>query len=202
MEINKPNRIIVHCSDISEKVAYDQFNSINAYHRDERGFPKSSLGLYIGYHVLITGGKNYKCKEDIDIGAHCNQTINGLTINLQSLGICWGGDGDVEYPSSEHYRLLQAQIWAWQDKYNIPNDRVEFHRKWATAKTCPGSLLNNEWLKQLLTRPIINLNPQTTVIPTKVDSCTVEKGIIKDKDLQISRLQSLIALLTKIWNKI
>lgn len=186
--VNKPTLILVHCSDIPESASYDQFKMINDYHRDDRGFPKSSLGFYVGYHALVTGGKNYKCKEDTDEGAHCNQSLNGLSINFQSLGICWGGDGDVELPSDIHYKLLQKQIWAWQDKYNISNKNVKFHREFATWKTCPGTKIDQTWLDTLLTRPII-------------DTCKPERDIIKEQDKQISVLKQLLQMFINLFKK-
>lgn len=180
---NNPKMIIIHCSDVQETVLYNQFNSINNYHRDDRGFPESSIkGNFVGYHSLITGGINYKCKEDNDIGAHCNQVVDGLSVNFQSLGVCVGFDGDVEYMSQIHYNLLQKQVWVWQDKYNIPDSKVYFHRYFATTKTCPGVLLSEEWLKKLLKRDV--------TIPT--ESCTAEKAVIAEQKKQIWRLQELV----------
>lgn len=176
--MNIPKYIVIHCSDVSEKIQYNQLNSINTYHRDERQFPLSTLGYWVGYHYLITGGEIYQCRLDSDEGAHCNQGFDGLTVypagsgkalsmNLQSIGICWGGDGDLEHPSTIHYNLLQKKIWDIQDKYNIPNMNVFFHRKFSTSKTCPGSLIIDEWLKLLLTRQVYKPIEE---IPTEI--CT------------------------------
>jgi hypothetical protein len=96
----------------------------------------------VGYHYLITGEREYKCRADTDVGAHCNQGYDGKTVyqpgtydstkiksmNYQSIGICVGFDGDIEYPTPIQYGLLQKRIWALQDKYNIPNENVKFHR--------------------------------------------------------------------------
>lgn len=152
--MNKPKKILVHCSDVSQTELKDQFNSINKYHKDVREFPVSSLGIYVGYHRLITGGKNYKCREDFEIGAHCNNVVDGLSMNLQALGVGVGFDGDIEMPTTEHVKLLQQQIWEWQDKHTISNKDVEFHRDYATNKTCPGRLITREWLDEILKRPI------------------------------------------------
>lgn len=140
--MNRPQYILIHCSDDSYTNCFDQLNKINIYHRDERGFPISSLGYWVGYHRLITGDKNYQCRLDTDVGAHCNQGYDGKTVyapgtyddtkiksmNFQSLGICWGGDGDIQFPTPIQYGLLQKQIWEWQDKWKIPNENVLFHR--------------------------------------------------------------------------
>jgi hypothetical protein len=108
------------------------------------------LGYYVGYHVLITGGKAVKCKEDFEEGAHTNQQVNGISMNFQSLAVCMGFDGDVEMPDPYMVQLMWDQVYAWQKKYNIPNEDVKFHRDYATSKTCPGSLITRNWLDQIL----------------------------------------------------
>lgn len=162
---NDPKYIIIHCTDCPYRVIQNQYIACNQWHKD-RNFPISSLGQYIGYHCLITDGINYKCRLETDEGAHCNQGFDGKTVyqpgqkpagvlsmNFQSLGIAIGFDGDSEMPTNPDYVLLQKQVWAWQDFYNIPNERVYFHRFFA-PKTCPGKLITDQWLKDLLTRPL------------------------------------------------
>lgn len=187
---NTPKMIIIHCSDVTEK-QWDQFQAINTYHKNDRGFPISSLGYYVGYQRLITGGKNYQCRLDTDVGAHCNQQVDGLSVNFQSLGICVGFDGDIEYMSMVHYDLLKKQVKDWQKQYSIPNEKVFFHRHFALEKSCPGNLLDSEWLRNLLA-----IDPS----PDK-DSCLVEKEIIVQKDKQIFNLQTLVQSIIKLFNK-
>lgn len=187
--MNEPKYIIIHCSDVSRLAASDQFKSIDNYHKGQY-FPISSLGYYVGYHSLITGGKNYKCRLDSDVGAHCNQQIEGKSLNFQSLGVCIGFDGDVEYPDGTQYKLLQDQVWTWQKQYNIPNDRVKLHREFATSKTCPGSLITKEWLAGLLAYP------QPVTKP--VEQCIKQENIIKEQESKISILQSIIARIKSI----
>lgn len=193
--MNISRYVVIHCSDISYRKEFDQFNNINSYHKN-RGFPKSSLGIFVGYHALITGDKVYNCKEDTDVGAHCNQGYDGskvypagsglaLSMNYQSLGVCVGFDGDIEMPTAKQYELLQAQVWAWQDRYLIPNERVFFHRKFATGKTCPGSLITVQWLKDLLTRP-------KPIIEEKDRQCVDIEPLIEKKKRWYNNLMSFI----------
>ena len=147
---NNIKYIILHTSDVLESVLYNQFNSINKYHKDDRKFPISSLGYYVGYHWLITGGKKYQCRLDTDEGAHCNQKESGTSLNFQSIGICWGGDGDLELPSSENRRLLAELIKEKMKEYNIPRNKVKFHRDFILWKTCPGTLFDSKYLDSLL----------------------------------------------------
>ena len=200
---NQIKYIVIHCSDVSERSIFDQLKSINEYHRDVKMFPKSSLNYWVGYHYLITGNTIYQCRADGDVGSHCNQGYDGikvyppgsglaLSMNYQSCGICWGGDGDIEFPSPKHYELLQKKVWEVQDKYKIPNERVFFHRKFSISKTCPGSLITDQWLKDLLTRP--KVIPETP----KTDSCL---SVIIEKDKQISRLQELVQSIINFFRK-
>lgn len=178
---NHPIYIIIHSTDVSYRTLKNQLNSVNEYHRSQ-SFPLSRLGYHVGYHSLITDGINYRTRLDSEEGAHTKQKENGLSINLQSLGVCVGFDGDVEYPTGADYSLLQRQVWAWQDMYVIPNDHVLYHRHFNTAKTCPGSLLGGEWLDTLLNR---------TPVIKPADQEEKQKEILQVK---ISLLQKLINL--------
>lgn len=186
---NTPQWIIIHCSDVSYTKISDQFVSINAYHRDDREFPVSSLGLYVGYHRLITGGKNYKCREDWEVGAHCNQKLDGKSMNTQSLGICVGFDGDIEYLKQNEYDLLKAQVNEWQNKYAISNDRVVYHHHFATEKTCAGSLLGLEWMVNLLKKEISVKTPE---------QCEKQEGIIKAQNDKIAWYKEIFNFLANL----
>lgn len=147
--MNNPKYIVVHCSDVSYRQVFDQYNAINQYHKDQ-GFTYSSLKNFIGYHRLITGNTNYQCRTDYEEGCHTATVVDGLSMNVQSLGICVGFDGDIEYPTPKQYELLQQQIWNWMDRYNIPGERVLMHRHFNKNKTCPGSLIGDEWMRRLV----------------------------------------------------
>lgn len=190
--INIPKFIVIHCTDYPRRLIPDQMVACEGWHKD-RDFPISSLGLHIGYHRLITGESNYKCREDYDVGAHCNQQFEGKSLNFQSLGVCIGFDGDEEMPTSIEYDLLKKQVWEWQDKYSIPNNRVVFHRYFSKDKTCPGNLINNFWLENLLKREQVT---------SKFDVLEKEKACINEvEDLKVT-LKWYQRLLTKfkvVW---
>ena len=179
--------ILIHCTDYPRSQMPDQFLACNSWHKD-RDFPLSSLNYYIGYHRLITGEKNYQARLDNEVGAHCNQQVNNLSMNVQSLAVCVGFDGDIELLTTMEYALLQKQVWEWQDQYKIPNENVKFHREFATNKTCPGSLITSAWLKSLLERPIIIQN-----IPLKpiLNTCIAQEAEIKDLKAKISWFQEV-----------
>ncbi len=149
MLTNEPTHIIIHTSDVPTNKLWNQLWSINRYHK-RQGFPRSRKGYYVGYHRLITGSKNYQCKQDNEVGAHCNTKLSGKSLNYQSLGICVGFDGDIEYMNPTHFKLLKEQVKAWQKYYKISDDYVKFHRDFNKWKTCPGSLIGKEFLANLL----------------------------------------------------
>lgn len=184
---NNPKKIIVHCSDVSYRVQPDQFNSINSYHRDVREFPKSSLGFFVGYHYLYTGGKEYVCKLETDIGAHCNQQVDGKSLNYQSIGLCLGFDGDIEYPPAKEEELLKKRLLDLMKRYNIKRKDVEFHRAYATDKTCPGSLITDKWLDDILAEPIA-----TPIVKPIENSCYQEKETIKLQQQKLSMWEAFI----------
>lgn len=148
--MNQKLFIIIHSSDVLSSKIYDQLKSINSYHKSEN-FPQALTGMYVGYHRLITGGRNYQCRFDGEVGAHDNkQNKEGVSYNTISLGIAWGGDGDLELPSPSARAMLQKQIWAWQATYLIPDANVLYHHSHNTLKTCPGSLFTVDYLRGLL----------------------------------------------------
>lgn len=194
---NNPRYIVIHCSDVSEKTQWDQFSSINTYHRDVRGFPRSSAGLFVGYHYLITGGKEYKCKEDWEEGAHCNQIVDGVSMNFQSVGVCVGFDGDVEFPSPEHMTLLKKRVRALQQRYGITNDRVKFHRDFQPAKTCPGSLVTRAWYDAYVSND--SVPPTIPIEPSPKPKSEVQKQEeIRKIQAQVPLLRQLVDALVKL----
>ncbi len=188
--INNNKYILIHCSDVKQNKIFDQFKSINQYHRDVRGFPKSSLGIYVGYHYLITGNKTYKCKEDWEVGAHCNMVIDGLSMNWQSIGVAIGFDGDLEYPTDTHLKLFKSLMDDLMIKYDIPIENIRFHRDYdVKGKTCPGILFTRMYLESIL-------NP--VKIPVSIEKCNDEKSIIEIQQKQLSNLQKFISVLLSL----
>lgn len=201
---NVPRYYVLHCSDTSYRSVYDQFNSINTYHRDVRDFPQSSLGLYVGYHDLFSGGKYYKCKEEWEVGAHCNQGYDGvrvyppgtagkLSMNYQSIGGCVGFDGDIEQMPLIEQGLLQKRLWEVQDKY--PGIIFKFHRDFA-SKTCPGTLITPLWLLNLLKRP-----SPAVVAPKPIEStCISQEKVITEQKVKLAWYQSVFSWLKTPWS--
>lgn len=193
--------LLIHGTDYSYRALYDQRTACEGWHKD-RDFPISSLGSQIGYHHLFTGGKAYRCKADTDQGAHCNTVVNGISLNFQSLGYAVGFDGDIELMPAIEYGLLQRQVWADQDKYGIPNNRVLFHRDFTSTsagnkKTCPGSLITNAWLNTFLTRPSAVIPP----LKAEENTCIAqEKEIVHLKEV-VTWYETLVQKFYNIFSK-
>ncbi len=155
MSINNPKYILVHCSAVSRKKAPTQFWAINRYHGVERGFPMSSMGYFGGYHFFYEpNGTELRYKRDWEVGAHCNSKVNGVSMNFQSISLCWGGDGDNETPTPKQTENMRIRIKKLVEKYNIPltNIYVGPHRLWTKWKTCYGKMLSDDWA-YLLVKP-------------------------------------------------
>lgn len=175
---------MIHCTDILSQTPH-QFESINIYHRDFRNFPKSSLNLYGGYTRLIHQGKLYTYRTDYDEQAHCNDKVDGVSMNFQSIGIAWGGDGDIEMPSAQDLALIRQEVQFYMGKYNISVERVVPHRKYnKTGKTCPGVLLTDDWIRSLTVQ--------------KSDEQKEKQQEIQNLTQQVSLLQKLLDLLKRL----
>lgn len=183
---NDPKTIIIHATDVSYATLYNQLSSVNKYHKNVRQFNRSTLGYYVGYHKLITGGKLYKTRDDFEHGNHCNTKVDGQSMNFKSLGIAVGFDGDIEHMTQNDYLLLQEEVKAWQKLHSIPNSKVEFHRAYNKGKTCPGRLLDSAWLKKLLTeaKPDDQKEKQIAIIKQQLGLYTLLlKALVSLRDL-------------------
>ena len=143
MGLNIPRNIIVHHSLVASKG--DQLKGINSYHQ-KQGFPKSSLGYYVGYQYLInSAGVVTQTREDTESGAHCSQKF----MNYRSIGICLEGHFDLEEPTIEQVKSLRKLIKDLQHRFTIPDGHIYPHRHFATYKSCWGSRLPNDILGYL-----------------------------------------------------
>ena len=145
--------ILVHTTGLAKKILKEQLKQTNDYHHyyhPDAPFPISSRGFFVGYHILLTNGRKVICRDDTDIGAHCNTVVDGKSMNVQSLAVALAQDGDVELPNADEIILLRKVIKEWQKKWNIPDANIKYHRDFTNRKTCPGKLWTKEYLKTLL----------------------------------------------------
>lgn len=146
---NIPNKIITHTAvsfkthtaqdvDAWHKLRWPGFTS-NTF-KNEKGEP-----YHVGYHFVIEwDGRIVQCRDMQEEGAHC------IGQNTSSIGVCFMGNGDVHYPSSEQKKAwieLYARISKAYPEIN--RDRIYPHRKYAN-KTCHGKLLSDDYYQLAL----------------------------------------------------
>jgi hypothetical protein len=131
---NKPEWIIAHHTVTPHYLDVERTaESINPVHQ-KRGFPISSLGLYVGYHYLIDkNGKIKQCRDDLDIGAHCSE--NGL--NFKSIGISLIGNFENDVLEGKQLEAFMNLMDKKRKQYNIPREKVSYHKNFK-ATACPG----------------------------------------------------------------
>ncbi|MEK7068270.1 MAG: peptidoglycan recognition family protein [Patescibacteria group bacterium] len=135
---NVPDKIIVHHTAIARQG--EQIAQINAAH-EERGFPQSRLGFFVGYHFLIDGAGNItRTREDDEEGAH---TVGQ---NTSSLGVGLEGDFNLELPTKEQAAALGGLLGALCEQYSLGVSDIFPHRAYS-PKDCYGTLLSNDWAR-------------------------------------------------------
>ena len=136
--MNKPNKIIIHCSATQEGKNF-KADDIDKWHK-QRGFKK------IGYHYVIDlDGTVEKGRDEAENGAH---TVGH---NTSSIGICYIGglakDGKTpkDTRTEEQKKSLIDLIHQLLMKYNLTIDDLYGHNNFAN-KACPS--FDIEILKQ------------------------------------------------------
>lgn len=132
-----PKRIVWHHT--ADASPAPQFDKINKAHKD-RGFPKSLLGYYVGYHFLIEpNGDIRTARRMTEIGAHDEGE------NVNSLGIALAGNFTRQLPSESQSISAAKLIKSIRKTIPIPVTRIEPHR-WDDQTECPGKALWDSWM--------------------------------------------------------
>jgi N-acetylmuramoyl-L-alanine amidase len=143
--------IFIHHSAVSYNLNPDQWTQTNNYHRDVRGFPKSSLGFYVGYSYEISkDGLIRQARNDGEETA----AVKGY--NFESISICLDGNFDIELPTPMQSIALKNLLKEKMKAYNVPIKNILPHRAFAN-KSCYGSKLPDDW-GQKLVEPLDNLS--------------------------------------------
>ena len=138
---NKPNRIIWHHTGAGG--ATPQFTRTDRYHKS-RGFPRSALGFYGGYHVLIEkDGAARRYRDDEEVGAH------DAGENVNSIGIALAGNFNVELPTEPQTAAFRELLLQTMNRWKIPADRIDPHR-FGDTTDCPGTNLADTWARDLV----------------------------------------------------
>jgi hypothetical protein len=132
-----PKEIIIHhsASNMSTPIA-----EIDRWHK-QRGFNKSNLGFYVGYHfVILVDGKIIQTRSEYELGCH---TIP----NDGKIGICVVGNFEIDKPSIFQINSLTRLCEKLKKMYNI--SEIKGHRDF-NKTACPGKNLYLYVLKDRL----------------------------------------------------
>lgn len=140
--LNTPEYLIVHHTGGTQEnpladTSHHTYEIVHNYHL--------SLGWEgFGYHYFIA--KDGALKAGRAENYHGAHTKN---YNQKSIGICLAGNFDATMPTKAQESSLQALLEMLSKKYNIPNENIVPHRRFA-PKTCYGKLLADDWAARLV----------------------------------------------------
>lgn len=141
----KPTHIIIHNSATPDgKTA--SWDDIRRYHMTDPHHMWADIGYHAGVELIDNEYIVLAGRPLNRIGAHCK--AGGM--NSVSLGFCFVGNYDLTEPPSDMLVKGATYLKGWMDVFNIPIDHVQPHRKYESAKTCPGLKFDMEMLKGLL----------------------------------------------------
>lgn len=128
---NTREYIVLHHTAIATQGP--QFDQVNRSHK-ARGFPKSSLGFYVGYHYFVGFDGTIKvARLETEIGAHCD--VHDM--NRKGIGICLAGDFTKSPPNPQQIKSLAILMKDVKSRNSIADDHVHLHRE-EKQTSCPG----------------------------------------------------------------
>jgi len=134
---NKPQHIVFHTA--AAKGNHD-INDVRAWHL-ARGFND------VGYHYYIRrSGEVQKGREEWIQGAHCLDS----GMNHKSIGICFEGHGNYEQWTYEQVLSFLHLVDNLLFRYPIRVNDIIGHREAGSPKTCPGTLIDCERVRNLI----------------------------------------------------
>lgn len=146
--MNKPNKIIVHHTGGSDANPLQDSSNFtlgqcNELHK-QRGFSKSSLGYYVGYHFYIAKNGSYTHTR-----AYSDEGCHVIGQNRSSIGICMAGNFDATLPTKEQVDTLKKLLIKVCTQCKIDKTKIFPHRLYAN-KTCYGKNLSDTWARDLI----------------------------------------------------
>lgn len=139
-------QIVIHHS--ADPSTSPQFDKINGYHKS-KGFPRSSLGFYVGYNWLVEHDGQLKQARGLnDHGAHTDAMCDGGHCNLVAYGVCLSGDFTRNLPTPGQCATLY-DLWK---SLNYPKLLLHSDVK---QTSCPGDF---DFRNELTRRYYADLN--------------------------------------------
>ena len=135
----KPTHIVIHHTVTPQTQELSKAAlSINASHK-QRGFPKSSLGFYIGYHYLIAYDGNYaQYRRTDEVGSHCS----AQNMNSKSIGVSLLGNFQNDKLEGKQLESLVKLLKVLVETNKIPRENLGYHRMYGST-ACPGTNVIN-----------------------------------------------------------
>lgn len=140
----QPTHIIVHHSVTPQNWGRTQtVHNISEGHRN-RGFPRSSSGLWVGYHKVIGHDWEYQTRPWTEQGAHA-----GSYWNVRAIGVCLAGNFETDQLIPKQKRYLSETLQYLSDKFHIPKQNILRHqdakrRAGYGSTACPGKNISYE----------------------------------------------------------
>ena len=155
-------KLVIHTA-AAEGSWYD-IEDIDEWHR-ERGWKM------VGYHYFILkDGTIQRGREDHMIGAH----VKGH--NTGSLGICLQGHGDKEEWTSEQWDSVISLCLRKMDEYDIPVEEIYGHRAFTDRKTCPGTKVDMDEVREKIDLASIGeIEPVPVQPPEDIKVATIDE---------------------------
>ena len=138
--------VIHHTASSRDNTTIEQ---IDAWHKLRWPDFRSSLGFWVGYHIVI--GKDWikQTRSYDEDGAHC------YGFNADSIGICLTGNFETEQPNAYQLDQLRKLVLTLLGQYGLQEKDIYLHRD-LTATACPGKNITKENLHNLfaITAPV------------------------------------------------
>lgn len=118
-------------------------HDIRRVHVDERGWED------VGYHYLVRKDGTVECGRHESLkGAHCRN----MGMNSKAIGICLSGHHDREDMTGAQRKALYGLCRNIMRAHSIPAEKVIGHRESGAHKSCPGEMIDMDFLRQNLKR--------------------------------------------------
>lgn len=148
---NKPIYLIFHHSELARPHGIEEVRLWHTAPKLKDGEIPKPGKVYgngwrdVGYHwFLRKDGTLEAGRNESTSGAHC------YGYNRKSIGVCFEGDMDVEDWTKEQtliFLLLTKDLLA---RYPITIDNVKGHNECGSPKTCPGTNIDCDRVRNLL----------------------------------------------------
>lgn len=178
--------VLHHTADATQG---PQFDKVNRSHK-ARGFPKSTLGYYVGYHYFIGFDGTVKvARIESESGAHCAAKL----MNYRSIGIALAGDFTKHQPNDVQIQTLAMLLKDIKSRNQIPNDRILLHRE-VKSTACPGVDLRRMALEKIDAITAEDLRFRLEQYETMYEKATAIPEQNKIRRI-IERIERMLALL-------